>query len=65
MSEKIKDAIETLEKCMKEDEDYAMGWHANIAVRIQDEGVDHKTSNLAADRIMQGCFNINMNDLRI
>lgn len=65
MSEKIKNAIETLEKAMKEDDYYAMSWYANIAVRIQDEGIDHKTANLAADRIMQGCFNIDMNDLRI
>ena len=44
---------------MLNDEDYAYGWHANIAVTLQDSaGMDHADSNVAATRLMKHLFNV-------
>jgi hypothetical protein len=55
---KTKEAFDTIKKALIEDEGYAWSWHCNIAMAVQDEGVDHKTANKAANRFMQMCFGI-------
>lgn len=53
-----KEAFETLKKAIGDDPSYAWSWHCNIAMAVQDEGVDHATANKAANRFMQLCFGV-------
>lgn len=55
---KTAEAFKVLKDALTEDEGYAWGWHCNIAMAAQDEGVDHATANKAANRFMQSCFGI-------
>lgn len=45
-------------EAMKDDIEYAWGWHCNIAVSAMDEGLDHSASNRAAARFMKNAFDI-------
>lgn len=45
---------------LRNDPELAWGWHCNIAVPIQDEGIDHETANKAAARIMYNLFKIDI-----
>ena len=69
MSTEIENAMKVLTKAMKDD-DYAYGWHANIAMACTDAMVDIKkelpldstsdfnvAGNEAASRFMKLCFN--------
>lgn len=70
MSNKIKKAMKTLRKAMKDTKpgSYAHGWHCNIAVHIFDTLIEdnqklkyrqaHKLSNKAASRVMKAAFNV-------
>jgi hypothetical protein len=58
----IEQAMNRLKQAMKED-DYAYGWHANIAMSVYDECTDdishedsHRIGNDAATRFMKTCF---------
>ena len=59
----IKESFDVLKSAMKVDHEYAWSWHANLAVCMQDEGVDWKTSNECAARIMMHVFNVNIHEL--
>lgn len=59
-------AMNHLSKALKEDQEYAYGWHANIAMMCNDailshdDQVDfaHKVGNDAASRFMGMCFDV-------
>ena len=53
-------AISVLSKAFKKDPEYAKSWHAVMAVCMQDEGVDHATSQRAAARIMKAAFEVDV-----
>jgi hypothetical protein len=50
--------IEAITQAIREDEGYAISWHANLAMAYQDEGGDHATANRAAARFMQQLFGV-------
>jgi len=54
--ELIANAFSILKEAIKNDAGYAWGWHCNIAVCSQDEGMEHAASNRAASRFMKLCF---------
>ena len=70
MSDKIKEAFNTIKQAMADDPSYAYSWHCNIAMMCSDAihsaditdencmGEIHKTSNDAASRFMQLCFGV-------
>ena len=58
MSVKIKQSFDTIKQAMDKDFMYAWGWHCNVAVCSQDEGLSHAASNRAAARFMKICFDI-------
>lgn len=51
-------AFRALANTMQSDPGYAWSWHCNIAMPIHDEGVTHRTANLAAARIMRHVFDV-------
>ncbi len=65
-----KEALDLLRKAMKDDPDYAHGWHCNIAMMCKDsmEEYDilysdvHKIGNEAASRFMKLCFDVETSD---
>ena len=59
----IPGAMADLTKLMQEDEGYAWGWHCNLAMSMQDRGIDHKTANLISKDIMQLFFKVDMSKL--
>jgi hypothetical protein len=59
----IADAIATIIKATKADDDYAWTWHANIAVCFMDEGGSHEAANCAAARFMKTCFDVDVTKL--
>jgi len=59
----IEQAINRLKQAMKDEPDYAHGWHCNIAVSVYDAtttdidvGEAHRLGNDAASRFMKLCF---------
>lgn len=54
----VEKEFETIQQLMKDDFDYAWGWHCNIACAAMDEGVDHATANKIACRFMKNAFDI-------
>ena len=52
------EAIDCLCIAFAQNHDYARSWHDNIAVCIQDEGVEHNPSNRAAARFMKHAFGV-------
>lgn len=52
--------VSCLSQAMQNDQDLAWTWHCNIAVGSLDEGVDHKTANLAAARFMSIAFGVDV-----
>lgn len=56
------EALKVLKKKIQEDSEYAWGWHCNIAIVIQDEGLDYKSSNRAAARFMLNAFDVDVNN---
>ena len=56
--EKSGAALKHLTDRLQTDPELAWGWHCNIAVPMQDEGVSHEVSNKAAARIMYNLFRI-------
>jgi len=59
-SNEIEEAMKILIDNMKADSEIAWAWHCNIAVPMQDEGIEHILSNRAAARIMYNLFNIDI-----
>jgi hypothetical protein len=51
-------AMEHLREAMQQDTGYAWSWHCNIAVPMQDSGISHRDSNIAAVRLMKHMFDI-------
>lgn len=47
-----------LKQEMKNDPDYAWGWHCNIACLLLDEGVDHSKANNRAASFMKLAFDV-------
>jgi len=61
--ERIANAMKVLSEEIGEDDSYALGWQANIAMSMVDSGVDHKTANEGAGRFMKLCFGRDTSDL--
>jgi len=59
----IEDAMKIISDAIQNDDGYAIGWQANIAVAMQDLGIDHETANKGAGNFMQICFGRNTYDL--
>ena len=64
-SDKVSDAFNVLKNAIKEDDEYAYGWHANIAMSCHDANTStqpHKQSldaaNNAASKFMKLCFGV-------
>ena len=62
---KVSDAFNVLKNAIKEDDEYAYGWHANIAMSCHDANTStqpHKQSldaaNNAASKFMKLCFGV-------
>lgn len=51
-------AVATLSSCFASDPGFAWGWHCNLAMAAQDEGLDHVAANRAAARFMYAAFGI-------
>lgn len=54
----IADAYDRLKQAMQDDSIYAWGWHCNVAVASQDEGMEFMASNRAAARFMFNAFGV-------
>jgi len=55
---KNENPFEQLRNQLRDDPDYAWGWHCNIAVASMDEGMDHAAANRAAARVMYSAFGV-------
>lgn len=49
-------AMEVLSNAINENDEFAWGWHCNIAVAAQDEGMSHEDSQKVARRFMGWAF---------
>lgn len=58
--EDVGEAIEVIERKMREDSDLAWSWHSNIAVCFMDEGGSHEQANKAAARFMKLAFDVDV-----
>lgn len=57
----IKDAFNCIKQEMKNDFDYAWSWHCVISMALQDtQFLNHKDANIAAARIMENLFAVNI-----
>jgi hypothetical protein len=56
----IGNAISTLHQATTSDEEYAWSWHCNLAVPMQDEGMDWVASQKSASRIILNIFGVDM-----
>ena len=69
MSESIKNCMDILSKAMKEDYEYAWGWHCSIAMALYDEGANHEQANKAASRFylirIKFIFNADRNHVQV
>lgn len=54
----VPSALNKLKETMQDDAEYAWGWHCNIAVAMQDDGISHKLSNKITTRIMKTLFEV-------
>lgn len=54
----VTEALVVLETAMIKDPEFAWGWHCNIAVAMQDEGVSYAVSNAGAARFMKNDFKV-------
>jgi len=59
----IEDAMKIIAAAIHNDDGYAIGWQANIAMAMQYLGVDHKIANKGAGIFMERCFGRNTEDL--
>jgi hypothetical protein len=59
----ITDAMKIIKDAIHADDEYAIGWQANIAMAMQDLGVSHEIANEGAGNFMQICFGRNTFDL--
>ena len=51
-------ALEALKKALQSDYEFAWSWHCNLACCAMDEGIDHDSANIIAQRIMQFVFQV-------
>lgn len=56
----IKKALDLLSEAMREDDDYAWGWHCNIAMAFVDAGGDEAIANKASALFMKNCFGVDV-----
>lgn len=54
----IENELQTIKQAMAEDPHFAWGWHCNVSMAMQDEGVDPTQANLGAARFMKLAFDI-------
>lgn len=52
----IENEMNVIRAAMQLDPFFGWTWHCSVAASMQDEGVDHRTSNLAAARFMKSAF---------
>lgn len=58
----ISKAYQTYKAAVQQDHELAWGWHCNVAVASQDEGMNHEASNKAAARFMFNAFGTRVKD---
>jgi hypothetical protein len=58
-----KEAMDVLRAIMKEDHEYAWGWHCNVAMAAVDAGAPHGKANEYAGQFMNNAFGINTADI--
>lgn len=58
LSDSVSLAMDALRVAMINDPEYAWGWHCNIAMAAQDEGLERIASQRAANRFMERCFKV-------
>ena len=51
----IEEAFNGLKDAIQNDQEYAWGWHCNIAMAAYDEGLDHASANRAANTGLRRC----------
>jgi hypothetical protein len=49
-------SIMTICDALRSDEDYRYGWHANLSVMMQDEGVRKDRADARADEFLKSTF---------
>ena len=61
----MKENLDALKFAMKDDPDYAWAWHCNVAMPIKDSiGCSHKDANVAAARVMQHLFEVDITKMK-
>lgn len=56
LKEKFAPALAVVMRTMQLDKDLAWGWHCNIAMAAQDNGLDRASANRAAAAFMRNAF---------
>ena len=59
----FKEAMDTVADAIANDDGYAIGWKANLAMAAVDEGVDSIVANRIADRFISLCFGADTSEL--
>jgi len=62
MSNDISEALDMLKRSIQSCNDYAWTWHCNIAMPMIDEGIESKTANIAASKIMRLLFDVDVTE---
>lgn len=57
-SRDVEGAVATLKAAMRNDPDYAWGWHCAVAVSMQNEGVSPAVADRGAVRFMRMAFEV-------
>lgn len=60
----VEKEFKVIEELIKSDDEYAWGWHCNLAMPIHDEGVSYVVANKAAGRIMASIFGVDTTNNR-
>jgi len=58
----VAEAMEVISEALKNDEEYAIVWHANVSMLLYDAGVNPVEANDRAGRFMNSAFGINTNN---
>lgn len=64
VSDKIKEAMETIAKAIKEDEGYMRAWYCNIAMPVQDAGVDYVMAQKIASDLLFHFFHADSSEMK-
>ncbi len=60
MPNDVSKALAVLSHSIQSCNDYAWAWHCNIAMPMIDEGIEPRTANIAASKIMRLLFDVDV-----